>query len=126
MDILLVDDDPDIRMIAELALSRIGGFRVAVAESGVEALARLEREVPDLLMLDLMMPGIDGLGTLAALRRRPALATLPVIFMTARVQSENLDKFREAGATGCIQKPFDPLLLADEVKAILRDAGHRL
>lgn len=118
MRLLLVDDDPDIRMIATVALSHGGQWEVTAAESGADALRKAGSIKPDVIVLDLMMPELDGLGTLAAMRQRADLAAVPVIFMTAKVQERDLERYREAGAAGCIQKPFDPRSLADEVKRI--------
>ncbi len=119
MKVLLVDDDADIRMVADVALRKVGGWEVTLAESGPDALQRLETLRPDVIILDMMMPGMDGLGTLKALRRRSELSHIPVIFMTAKVQSKHVDSFLEAGAVGCIAKPFDPLQLSLEVSRLL-------
>lgn len=120
MKILLVDDDADIRLIASIALRQVGKFDVTTASSGPEALQKLAENVPDVVILDLMMPGLDGLGTLAAMRERPALASLPVIFMTAKVRHSEVERYLAAGAMGVVQKPFDPMSLAREVTSILQ------
>lgn len=116
--ILLVDDEPDIRAIAEIALHAVGGFRILLAGSGPEALDRLAAERPDLVLLDVMMPGLDGIATFAAMRARPDLAGLPVIFMTAKVQRGEIERYVALGAIGVIAKPFDPMTLADEIRRI--------
>lgn len=116
--ILLIDDEPDIRAIAELALGAVGGFRTLLAASGPEALARLDGERPDLVLLDVMMPGMDGLATFAAIRARPELADVPVVFMTAKVQRGEVDRYVALGAIGVIAKPFDPMTLSDEIRRI--------
>ena len=88
MKILIIDDDADIRSIARLSLSRVGGMEVIDAGSGVEGLRKAQDEKPDVILLDMMMPTMDGLETLAALRSRPATASMPVIFLTAKAVEE--------------------------------------
>jgi CheY-like chemotaxis protein len=119
MKILLVDDDPDIRRIGTLSLEKVGGFQVQVAESGAEALERCRQQLPDAILLDMMMPAMDGMATLSALRAQPTTAAIPVIFMTAKVQGGEVERYLRAGALGVIQKPFDPLGLPLEIQRIL-------
>jgi CheY-like chemotaxis protein len=119
MKILLVDDDPDIRRIGMLSLEKVGGFGVAVAVSGAEALHKVRDERPDLILLDMMMPDMDGMATLGALRAEPESAAVPVIFMTAKVQGGEVERYLRAGAAGVIEKPFDPLALPAQIKRIL-------
>ena len=116
--ILFVEDDPDIQVIATMALESLGGFRVLACRSGGEALARFEEFSPDLVLLDVMMPGMDGPATLEALRRLPAGSATPVIFMTARVQAHEVVRYREMGAAEVIAKPFDPMALGAQVRAL--------
>jgi CheY-like chemotaxis protein len=116
--ILLVEDEPDIRAVAEIALESVGGFSVRLCADGAAALAALPEFAPDLVMLDVMMPGMDGPATLAALRKLPAGAAVPVIFMTAKVQQAEIDGYRKLGAAGVIAKPFDPMTLAERVREI--------
>ena len=116
--ILMVEDDPDIQTVARLALETLGGFTVATCDRGEQALARAAEFAPDLILLDVMMPGMDGPSTLAALRRVPELAAVPVVFLTARVQPREVDLFMAMGAEAVIAKPFDPMLLADQVRTI--------
>ena len=114
-----VEDDADIREVAVLALELVGGFEVQTCSSGEEAVARAAAFGPDLLLLDVMMsPGMDGPATLARLRENPALAATPVIFMTARVQPRDVAALRALGALDVIAKPFDPMTLADTMRAI--------
>ncbi|HEY6882162.1 MAG TPA: response regulator [Polyangiales bacterium] len=122
MKVLLVDDDADIRLIASIALRQIGKWEVTTACSGSEALAKLAEATPDVVIMDLMMPDLDGLGTLAAIRERPGLTSLPVIFMTAKVRQNEVERYLAAGARGVVQKPFDPMQLATEVRRILQAA----
>jgi|SRR5581483_11370459 len=122
--ILQVEDEPDIRAIARIALEDVGGFVVEAAESGVEALQRAETFRPDLILLDVMMPGMDGPTTFQALRRSPSTAAIPVIFMTAKVQSHEVERYKALGALGVLPKPFDPMTLADQVRALWRGSGQ--
>ena len=110
--ILYVEDEPDIRQIARLALEAIGGFRVEVCASGEEAVRRVEAFKPDLILLDVMMPGMDGPSTLKALRAIPACAHTPIMFMTAKAQPAEIAYFRSLGAIEVIAKPFDPMQLS--------------
>lgn len=116
--ILFVEDDPDIQTVARMALEAIGGFTVLACGSGSEALSRLGEFNPDLVLLDVMMPGMDGPATLAALRQIPAGRDLPVVFMTARVQAQEVAAYREMGAEDVIAKPFDPMMLSEQVSSI--------
>lgn len=119
--ILLVDDDADIRTIGEMALASVGGFDVRVVGSGRAALEDAKEHRPDVILLDVMMPGLDGPATLAKLREDKELRDIPVIFMTAKVQTHEIEQYRELGATGIIPKPFDPMTLADEVRRIMNE-----
>lgn len=116
--ILLVEDEPDIRTVAYMALKNVGGFTVEVCGSGAEALQKAPVFVPDLIMLDVMMPGMDGFSTYQKLRVIPQLSTTAVIFMTAKVQPQEMAKYREIGAMGVVSKPFDPMTLAAVVTNI--------
>ncbi len=116
--ILFVEDDPDIQTVARMALEAVGGFRVLACSSGQEALEKLAEFPPDLVLLDVMMPGMDGPATLAALRRLPEAASIPVVFMTAKVQTQEVALYRELGAVDVIAKPFDPMSLPETVRSI--------
>lgn len=118
--VLHVEDDADIREIAMMALEVVGGLTVTQCASGAEALERAPGEAPDLLLLDVMMPGMSGDETLAALRRMDQFAETPAIFMTAKAQQSEVARLKEIGALGVITKPFDPMTLADEIVAIWR------
>ena len=117
--ILLVDDEPDIRTIAELSLSQVGGWKVTLASSGVQALELVGKHKPDLILLDVMMPEMDGVATFQALANREDTREIPVIFMTARVQSQERERYVGLGAAGVIAKPFDPMRLPDDIRGIL-------
>jgi CheY-like chemotaxis protein len=121
--ILHVDDEPDIREVVELSLSLDPGFSVRSCASGGDALSAVEEWPPDLILCDVMMPVMDGPATLARLRENPHTAHIPVVFMTARAQTRELEHFKSLGATGIIAKPFDPMTLAASVRGHLRTAG---
>ena len=114
--ILFVEDEPDIQQVARMALELAGGFTVEVCSSGPEALERAPGFAPQLFLLDVMMPGMDGPTTLAELRQLPQLAATPVIFMTAKVQPAEVAQYRELGAIDVIAKPFDPMKLSDTIR----------
>jgi len=116
--LLYVDDDADMRAIASLALEQVGGFRLTVCADGPQALAALPDSGAQLALLDVVMPGMDGPQLLAALRATPAGARLPVIFMTGQAEADDRETYRRLGALGVISKPFDPLALADQVRAL--------
>ncbi len=120
--IMVVEDEPDIQTISKLALESLGGFIVQACGSGAEMLAAASSFAPDLILLDVMMPDLDGPSTLAILRATPALADVPVIFMTAKVQSHEVAHYRALGARGVIPKPFDPMTLADVIRQMWMDA----
>jgi two-component system OmpR family response regulator len=118
--ILHVDDEPDIREIVEMALGLNADFEVRACASGAEAIATAVAWVPCLILLDVMMPGMDGPTTLTHLRKDPRTAHIPVLFMTARAQARELDQFIALGAQGVISKPFDPMTLAFAVRSHLQ------
>ena len=117
--VLMVDDEPHVRRVAELSLARVGKWTVILAASGAEAIVAAEREQPDLILLDVMMPGMDGISTLSALQACLALAGIPVVFMTAKVQEREIERYLGLGAAGVIRKPFDPMTLPDHIRRIL-------
>ena len=114
--ILYVEDEPDIQAVAKIALETVGGFELKVCSGGEEAIASALDFVPDLLLLDVMMPGMDGPTTLSELRRLPGLEDKPAIFMTAKVQPQEIEQFKSCGALEVIAKPFDPMTLAQSVQ----------
>lgn len=120
LKILHVDDEDDIREVAAFALELDPAITLTSAPSGEAALAVLEGGLcPDVILLDVMMPHLDGPGTLTRIRQRPEHGATPVIFMTARAQSGEVDHYRALGALDVITKPFDPMTLAADVRAIL-------
>lgn len=116
--ILYVEDDPDIQAIAMMVLETISGFTLEACSGGSEALAKAVQFNPDLVLLDVMMPGMDGPETLKGLRAFPELASTPVVFMTAKVQPQEVEGYLKLGAVGVIAKPFDPMTLAQELRDI--------
>ncbi len=115
--ILYVDDDDDIRAVAVFSLELVGGFEVAACGSGEEALKRAPEFDPQLLLLDVMMPEMDGPAVLAALRQSPGTLSTPAIFMTATVQPAEVARLRALGAIDVIAKPFDPMQLPQTIRA---------
>jgi CheY-like chemotaxis protein len=120
--ILYVDDDSDIREIVEIALGLDPTLAVRCSASAEEALATAAEWAPDLILCDVMMPGMDGPATLERLRRNPETAKFPVAFMTACAQARDIEHFKSLGAIGVIAKPFDPMKLADTVRSLVRTA----
>lgn len=116
--ILVVEDEPDIRSLARLALETLGGFQVGVCSSGREALDRVGSFAPDLILMDVMMPALDGPSTLEALRRDPLTAGYAVVFMTASGQAQEVARYREMGALGVIDKPFNLSTLAPSLRSL--------
>jgi CheY-like chemotaxis protein len=116
--ILFVEDDSDIQMVAQLALEDVGGFTVQVCSSGQEALATAGAFAPDIILLDVMMPGMNGVDTFKALKQLPDIAHVPAIFMTAKVQTHEVEQYTAMGAVGVIAKPFDPMTLSKQIQHI--------
>lgn len=118
MRILYVEDEPDIQTVARLALETLGGFTVAICGSGKEALDRAPDFQPQLILLDVMMPSMDGPTALGMLRALPQFTDTPTIFMTAKVQPAEIAHYLQLGAVDVIPKPFDPMILSSQVQAI--------
>jgi CheY-like chemotaxis protein len=116
--VMLVEDEPDIQAVARVALEAIGGLTVDVCSSGLEAMKRVPEFNPDLILMDVMMPGMDGPTAFRQMQDREETAAYPVIFMTAKVQPHEVARYRELGALGVIAKPFDPMTLAEETRKI--------
>jgi CheY-like chemotaxis protein len=121
--ILYVEDQPDIQTVAKFALEAVGGFTVELCSSGAEALEKAPAFAPELILLDVMMPGMDGPTTLRALRELEAVVTTPVIFVTAKIQAEEVEAFKALGVLDVIRKPFDPMTLSEEVLSIWKARG---
>lgn len=120
MKILVIDNVDDMRRIMRLALERMGGMTVLEAPGGLEGLELARQERPDAILLDVMMPGMDGRAVLLALRADPVTAVIPVIFITASVGPAELRELKLLGCQGVIAKPFDPMTLAGKVMTMLR------
>jgi len=116
--IACIDDDPDILRVAQLCLEHVGGFEVSSFNSARDALEHLGRSAPDFVLLDVMMPELDGLRTLNCLRAQVRMHGVPIAFMSARVQPEEIADYHARGANGVIPKPFDPALLPQQVTGI--------
>ena len=114
--ILYVEDEPDIQMIARVALENVGGFELLVCSSGAEAVEKAAAFAPDMFLLDVMMPGMDGPTTLAELRKIPQLENTPVMFMTAKVQPQEVEFLKSLNVAEVIAKPFDPMGLANNIR----------
>lgn len=118
---LYVDDDIDISTIVEMCLEMNENFEVLCVNSGKQALVKSEAWQPDIILLDYMMPEMDGPETFLRLKQNPATKDIPVVFVTAKTMQEDVSKLLELGAKGVISKPFDPLSLASEIQAFLRE-----
>lgn len=116
--IMLVEDEEDIRAVAELALEAVGGFNLRTCDSGRKALEQLAEFCPQLILLDVMMPEMDGPSTLRAIKETGDFADVPAIFMTAKVQPEEVNEYLSLGAVAVIPKPFDPMTLSDHIREI--------
>lgn len=119
--ILYIEDEPDIQAVAQIALESVGGFEVKICSSGEEAIRDAKNFHPQLILLDVMMPGMDGPRTLAELRKLPELKDCPAIFMTAKVQPQEVKQLLGYGATDVIAKPFDPMILANTIRDIWKN-----
>lgn len=117
--VLLVDDDQNIRTLAQMGLEGLTDWKVELAASGAEAIRKASALKPDLIILDVMMPGMDGPTTLGELRKVDSLTGIPVIFMTAKAQTHEVELYQKMGARGIITKPFDPMTLPDDIQGIL-------
>lgn len=121
--ILVVEDDPDIQAVARLSLERIGRFTLRICGSGLDALAVAPGFKPQLILLDVQLPEIDGKATLARLRQLPALDKTPIVFLTAKAQVDEVLAYRRLGAADVIPKPFDPRELPDRLHRIWEQLG---
>jgi two-component system OmpR family response regulator len=118
--VLVVEDDPDIQAIVCISLRVFGRLTVGEASSGEEALEKARTFAPDLILLDVMMPGMDGPATLRGLRGNPDTAGIPIIFLTAKALPDEMDELRQLGALHVLVKPFDPLALSEELDSVWR------
>ena len=121
MKVLVVDDDDDVRTITKLSLTNVGGLAVVEARNGPEGLDLAQREHPDLILLDVMMPEMDGPQTLQALRQHASTADIPIVFLTAKALQSEIDRLRQFDVCGVLSKPFDPLTLAARLREVMSD-----
>jgi len=117
--VLMIDDEPDIRQVGRMSLKAVGKWQVVLANSGAEGVDAASREQPDVILLDVMMPGMDGPTTFARLKEQTTTAHIPVIFMTAKAQHHEIEHYLSLGAAGVIGKPFDPMTLPKEITRIV-------
>lgn len=123
--VLLAEDEEDIRKVAQMSLQFRGGWEVALASNGEECLAKAAVDPPDLILLDCMMPKLDGYETCRRLKQDPSLQHIPVIFLTAKAQETEVKKGLSLGAVGYLIKPFNPMSLASEINQILEGQDER-
>ena len=116
--VLYADDDDDVRAIAEMALTAVAGISVCAFASGQAALEGAQECAPDLILLDVMMPELDEPSTMTRLREIPSLAATPVVFLTAKIRPDEVDRYHQLGAAGVINKPFDPMTLDSQLREI--------
>jgi two-component system, OmpR family, response regulator len=119
MKILIIDDENDIRRIARLALSKVGKMDVIEASNGMEGVQKAELELPDVILLDVMMPSLDGPTTLEILHKNNNTSHIPVIFLTAKAMPSELARLKTLGVKGVLTKPFDPMTLATQIRSLL-------
>ncbi len=124
MKVLMIDDEEDIRRVGKLSLEAVGHFETTIAASAREGIDLAMADRPDFILIDRMMPGMDGVAALAELKSSPDLKDIPVIFMTASAQPSEVASYLEKGATGVITKPFDPMTLPTEIRKILGVANE--
>lgn len=117
--ILIIDDEDDIREVAALSLETVAGWDVETAASGAQGIARAAEYRPEAILLDVMMPGMDGPATFRELRQNPATQAIPVLLLTAKVQASDQKRFADLGVDGVLFKPFDPMTLAEQITAAL-------
>jgi len=117
--ILIIDDDDDIREVAALTLEMVAGWNVVTANSGANGIRKAQEENPDAILLDVMMPGMDGPTTFQEMQKIPEVAKIPVILLTAKVQGADQKRFAALGVAAILFKPFDPLTLAQQMSDAL-------
>src|ERR1017187_1646486 len=117
--ILIIDDEDDIREVAAMSLETVAGWEVMVANSGAQGLTRAATYKPDAILLDVMMPGMDGPTTFRELRKNPVTASIPVLLLTAKVQASDQRRFADLGVEAVLFKPFDPMTLSSQIATAL-------
>lgn len=116
--ILYVEDEPLVQTIAKVALVKVGGFNLRICDSGAQALQEVKAFAPRLILLDVVMPGMDGPATLVQLRQDPDTAAIPVVFLTANTDPKEIAHYRSLGAVDVIAKPYNPMTLAEQVRQV--------
>lgn len=119
--VLYIEDEEDIRIVADIALKTIGGLDTRCCASGPEGLATLETFPAQLILLDVMMPGMDGPSVLSEIRNNEQYKNTPIVFITAKVQADEVDQLLSLGANAVISKPFEPMDMAQKLKDIWED-----
>lgn len=117
--ILIIDDEDDIREVAALSLESVAGWEVVTASSGAQGLTKAVKEKPDAIVLDVMMPGMDGPTTFLELKKNPATAHIPVLLLTAKVHPTDQKRFAGLGVKAVLFKPFDPMKLSEQIARVL-------
>jgi len=117
--ILIVDDEEDIREVASLTLEATAGWQISTASSGTEGIEKARDLHPDAILMDVMMPGMDGPTTFREMQKDPSIANIPVLLLTAKVQGVDQRRFADLGVTTVLFKPFDPMELADQIRQAL-------
>lgn len=120
--VLIIEDEPEIRTILAAAFAHSGEFEPVVAEDGIAGIEAAARDKPDVILLDALMPGLDGYATCSRLRLDPGLADVPIVFLTAKADCAEMQKATDCGACACLAKPFDPLKLPTQLSAIIDGA----
>lgn len=122
--VLIIEDEPEIRTILAMSLQHSGGFHTVTARNGAEGLHLAEQDTPDVILLDALMPDMDGYETCRQIRRNPKLQDVPVVFLTAKNDPESIEKAKSSGASSCLAKPFDPMMLGPTIKSIIDEASE--
>jgi len=120
--VLVVEDDPDIQKVVRMSLKLRGVGEIVTVDNGADCLETLKRFTPDVILLDIMMPHLDGFETCRRLKENPATSAIPVVFLTARAQKADRDRGMQLGAAGYVIKPFDPMTLHDQIVTLLGGA----
>jgi len=119
--VLVVEDDPDIQKVIRMSLKMRGVTEIVLVDNGTDCLERLNGFTPDVILLDVMMPHVDGYATCRRLKENPATRKIPVVYLTARVQKADRERGMKLGAVGYLTKPFDPMTLHSQIVAILSE-----
>ncbi|MBQ0760831.1 MAG: response regulator [Zhongshania sp.] len=116
--LMYIEDEPDIRAVAEIALRQVAGFEVKICENGYEGIEAIHSFNPQLVLLDVMMPNLDGPQILKKIHAMPEFQNTPMIFITAKAQTEEIDKLKKLGALDVITKPFNPMTIGNDIRII--------